>query len=56
MVMSDLGVDGTPGKVELRFATGTSGEQYVMTYGQALMVLWSADSSDFHHTVHIIIR
>ena len=53
LVTSDLGVDKAPERVELRFAITTSGAQYVMTGGPALMAVWSADRLDFHHTVHM---
>ena len=35
-------------RVEWRYVSTTSGEQYVMTVGAALMLLWSADSWDMH--------
>jgi len=55
MAISDLVVDETQVRVELKFATATSGAQYVMTFGQALMVMWSADSSDLPQLVHSIL-
>ena len=51
IVTSDLEVDKTLEKVELRFAITTSGAQCVMTTGQTLMAMWSANRLDFHHMV-----
>lgn len=55
MVTSDLEVDKTLERVELRFVITTNGAQCVMTTGQTLMAMWSANRSDFHHMVHNIM-
>ena len=54
MVISDLGVDKTQMKVELSFVTTTGGAQSATIHGQALMVMWSADSLDLPQLVHSI--
>ena len=46
MVLSDFVVDKPLLRVELRFALITVGAQFVMTYGQTVMVTLSAKSSD----------
>ena len=46
MVISDLVVDEALQRVELRSVSTTSGAQFVMTPGQMMMVMWSADSLD----------
>ena len=46
MVISDLAVDETLLRAELRSVSTTSGAQFVMTFGQMMMAMWSADSLD----------
>ena len=44
MVLSDFVMDKALRRVELRFALITGGVQFVMTYGQTMMVTLSAES------------
>jgi len=46
MVISDLEVDRTIEREELKYVMTASGAQYVMTRGQTLMAMWPADSLD----------
>ena len=52
MVISDLAVDETLLRAELRSVSTTSGAQFVMTFGQMMMAMWSADSLDYLQLVH----
>ena len=44
--MSDLVVDNTTLRAELRFVSTISGAQLVLTFGQPVMEMWSADNLD----------
>lgn len=44
--MSDLVVDNTTLRAELRFVSTNSGAQFVLTFGQPVMEMWSADNLD----------
>ena len=44
--MSDLVVDTTTLRAELRFVSTTSGAQFVLTFGQPVMEMWFADNLD----------
>ena len=52
MVLSDFVMDKALRRVELRFALITGGAQFVMTYGQTVMVTLSAKSLDSLQLVH----
>ena len=52
MVISDLEVDRTIEREELKYVMTASGAQYVMTHGQTLMAMWPADSLDSLQMVH----
>ena len=44
--MSDFVMDKALLRVELKSVSTTSGAQFVMTFGQMMMAMWSADSLD----------
>ena len=44
--MSDLVVDKTILRAKLRFVSTTSGVQFILTFGQPVMEMWSADNLD----------
>ena len=50
--MSDFVMDKALLRVELKSVSTTSGAQFVMTFGQMMMVVWSADSLDSLQLVH----
>ena len=50
--MSDFVMDKALLRVELKSVSTTSGEQCVMTFGQMMMAMWSADSLDYLQLVH----
>ena len=52
MVISDLMEDEALWKDELKSVSTTSGAQFVMTFGQLMMVVWSADNLDSLQLVH----
>ena len=44
--MSDLVVDNTTMRAELRFVSTNSGAQFILLFGQPVMEMWSADNLD----------
>ena len=50
--MSDFVMDKALLRVELKSVSTISGAQFVMTFGQMMMVVWSADSLDSLQLVH----
>ena len=52
MVLSGFVMDKTVLQVELRFVLITGGAQFVITFGQTVMEMLSADSLDSLQVVH----
>ena len=52
MVLSGFVMDKAVLKVELRFVLITGGAQFVITFGQTVMEMLSADSLDSLQVVH----
>ena len=50
--MSDFVMDKALLRVELKSVSTTDGAQFVMTCGQLMMVVWSADNLDSLQLVH----